>query len=140
LKFGGMVDSERLDYGALLNLTKAYERVGFEYAGMFDHFVPIYSGDEASVLECWTTLGALARDTSKMKLGPLVGCSSYRSPLMVAKMAASLDDISRGRHFLGVGLGWFEREFKALQIPMPDFTTRLEQTVEFVGAIRELWR
>jgi alkanesulfonate monooxygenase SsuD/methylene tetrahydromethanopterin reductase-like flavin-dependent oxidoreductase (luciferase family) len=139
MKFGGMVDSERLDYKTLLSLTKAYERGGFDYAGMFDHFVPIYSGDDAAILECWTTLGALARDTSRLKLGPLVSCSSYRSPLMVAKMAATLYDISQGRHFLGVGLGWYQREFDALQTEMLSFSERLEQTGEFVETLRDLW-
>lgn len=138
MKFGGIVDTEGVGYAAVLRLVNAYEGAGFQYAGVFDHFVTIYSDDTAPVLECWTTLAALARDTSSIRLGPLVTCSSYRHPVMVARMAANLADLSGGRHFLGVGLGWYGREFEALQAPMPSFSERLEQTVEFVDAVKSL--
>jgi len=134
-----MIDSERLDYSAVLALATAYERLGFEYAGVFDHFLPIYSRDEAAVLECWTTLGALARDTSSIRLGPFVTCASYRNPLIVAKMAANIDNLSDGRTFLGVGLGWYEREFEAMGIKFGTFLERLERTSEFIEALKRLW-
>jgi alkanesulfonate monooxygenase SsuD/methylene tetrahydromethanopterin reductase-like flavin-dependent oxidoreductase (luciferase family) len=134
-----MVDSERLDYGSVLSLARAYEEEKFEYLGVFDHFVPIYSDDSASVLECWTTLGALSRDTTTINIGPFVTCSSYRHPIMVAKMSATVSDSSNGRHFLGVGLGWYAREFEALQVEMSGFSDRMQQTAEFLDAVRELW-
>jgi len=140
MMFGGMIDSERLNYASVLDLARAYEKAGFRYAGVFDHVVPIYSGDSASVLECWTTTAALARDTGKLTVGPFVTCSSYRSPIMVAKMASTVCDMSRGRHFVGVGLGWYEREFEALQIPEAGFSDRLDQTVEFIEILGKLLR
>ena len=138
MKFGGMVDSERLDYDQVLGMSMAYEGAGFEYLGMFDHFVPIYSEDRASVLECWTTLGALARDTAKLNIGPLVTCSSYRSPVVVAKMSSTIANLSGGRHFLGIGLGWYDREFEALEIEMTPFKERIDQTAEFVEVVKKL--
>jgi len=100
LRFGGIFDTERVDYKSVLRMARTYEGAGFEYSGVFDHFLPIYSTDGASVLECWTLLGALARDTTSVKLGPLVSCSFYRSPLVMGKMASTLSDVSRGRHGL----------------------------------------
>jgi len=139
LKFGGMIDTERLDYPSVLALAKAYERFGFEYTGVFDHFLPIYSRDDAAVLECWTTLGALARDTSSIRLGPFVTCTSYRNPLIVAKMAANIDNVSDGRLYLGVGLGWYDKEFRAMGVEFGTFSERLARTSEFIEVLKRLW-
>jgi alkanesulfonate monooxygenase SsuD/methylene tetrahydromethanopterin reductase-like flavin-dependent oxidoreductase (luciferase family) len=133
-----MIDSERLNYASTLNLTRAYESARFQYAGVFDHFVPIYSDDDASVLECWTTIAALARDTMSLRVGPFVTCSAYRNPIIVSKMASTVCDMSDGRHFVGVGLGWYEREFEVLQIPEASFSQKLEQTEEFIHILRTL--
>ncbi len=91
------------------------------------------------LLECWTTLSALARDTRRLRLGTSVLCHSYRSPSVLAKMAATLDVISGGRLELGLGAGWFEQEYRAYGIPFPRIGERIDQLGEGVEIIRRMW-
>ena len=91
------------------------------------------------LLECWTALSALARDTSRLRLGTSVLCHSYRSPAVLAKMAATLDVISEGRLDLGLGAGWFEQEYRAYGIPFPRIGERIDQLAEGVEIIRRMW-
>jgi len=91
------------------------------------------------LLECWTALSALARDTTRLRLGTSVLCHSYRSPAVLAKMAATLDVISEGRLDLGLGAGWFEQEYRAYGIPFPRIGERIDQLAEGVEIIRRMW-
>jgi alkanesulfonate monooxygenase SsuD/methylene tetrahydromethanopterin reductase-like flavin-dependent oxidoreductase (luciferase family) len=91
------------------------------------------------LLECWTALSALARDTRRLRLGTSVLCHSYRSPAVLAKMAATLDVISEGRLDLGLGAGWFEQEYRAYGIPFPRIGERIDQLAEGVEIIRRMW-
>ena len=91
------------------------------------------------LLECWTALSALARDTGRLRLGTSVLCISYRLPSVLAKMAATLDVISDGRLELGLGAGWFEREYRAYGIPFPRIGERIAQLDEAVEIIRAMW-
>ena len=86
-----------------------------------------------ALLEGWTALTALARDTTRIRLGTSVLCNSYRHPSVLAKMAATLDVISEGRLELGLGAGWFKREFEAYGIPFPPAGER-------VSALARRWR
>ncbi len=139
MRFGGMIDTERLEYPSILGLTKAYERLGFDHVGVFDHVMPIYSGDDAAVSECWTTLAALARDTTSIRLGPLVNCVYYRNPVLVAKMASGIDNLSDGRAFVGIGLGWLEKDFQALGLQFGSFSERRDRASEFAEILVRLW-
>jgi probable F420-dependent oxidoreductase len=91
------------------------------------------------LLECWTALSSLARDTARLRLGTSVLCHSYRSPAVLAKMAATLDVISGGRLDLGLGAGWFEQEYRAYGIPFPRIGERIDQLAEGVEIIRRMW-
>jgi len=91
------------------------------------------------LLECWTTLAALARDTRRVRLGTSVLCHSYRLPSVLAKMGATLDVISEGRLDLGLGAGWFEQEYRAYGIPFPRIGERIDQLAEGLEIIRRMW-
>jgi len=91
------------------------------------------------LLECWTTLAALARDTRRVRLGTSVLCHSYRPPSVLAKMGATLDVISGGRLDLGLGAGWFEQEYRAYGIPFPRIGERIAQLAEGLEIIRRMW-
>jgi F420-dependent oxidoreductase-like protein len=86
------------------------------------------------------TLAALARETSRVRFGILVGCNSYRNPALVAKMAASLDAISGGRLEFGLGAGWFEKEYQAYGYDFPPIRQRLEQFAEALEICVRMWR
>jgi probable F420-dependent oxidoreductase len=91
------------------------------------------------LLEAWTALSALARDTTNIRLGTSVLCNSYRHPSVLAKMAATLDVISGGRLDLGLGAGWFQREFDAYGIPFPAVGDRVSALGEALEVIKAIW-
>jgi probable F420-dependent oxidoreductase len=91
------------------------------------------------LLECWTALSALSRETTRLRLGTSVLCSAYRNPAVLAKMAATLDVISEGRLDLGLGAGWFKAEFEAYGFPFPGAGVRIEQLEEALEIIRRMW-
>lgn len=92
-----------------------------------------------ALLEGWTALAALARDTTRIRLGTSVLCNSYRHPSVLAKMAATLDVISEGRLDLGLGAGWFKREFEAYGIPFPPAGERVSALGEALEVIKTIW-
>jgi probable F420-dependent oxidoreductase len=91
------------------------------------------------LLEGWTALAALARDTTTLRLGTSVLCNSYRYPSVLAKMAATLDVISEGRLDLGIGAGWFQQEFNAYGIPFPSVGDRVSALAESLDVIKAVW-
>ncbi len=149
-------------YETMRGVARTAEALGFDSVWLCDHFLTLapdaYAKDagidrrrqgdasrrddlEAStpLLECWTTLSALSRDTGRLRLGTSVLCHSYRQPSVLAKMAATLDVISGGRLELGLGAGWFEKEYRAYGIPFPNTSVRIAQLAEGLEIIRRMW-
>lgn len=126
---------EYADYEAVKRIVRECEAKGYHSAWTQDHFF----GRRGALLECWTTLSALASATSRIRLGPLVACNSYRLPALVAKMAATFDVISKGRLEFGIGAGWKEDEYVAYGLPFPKPSTRIAQLREGVEIIRKMW-
>jgi len=139
-----------VDFGVNVRPTHAYkdiktmaqtsETLGFDSGWVTDHLITGFSGKErADILETWTVLSALARDTTKLKLGQIVLCNSFRVPAVLAKMSSSLDVISNGRFVMGIGAGWFEREYLGYGLPFPSAAIRLAQLEEAVHIIKRFW-
>ena len=128
------------DFETVVGIARRAEELGFESVWLYDH-LQTRDGDPVPVLECWTTLAALARETSRVRLGQIVTCALYRNPGLLAQIASTVDAASGDRVLLGVGAGWDEREYvdfgygDALP-PVRDRLAHLEQTLQVLRARR----
>jgi len=117
----------------IVSMARAAEAAGFDSVWLGDHL--LYRGDgrpERGPWDAWTTLAALAASTERVRLGTLVACAAFHPPGILARMAASVDEVSRGRFVLGIGAGWNETEFRAFGIPFGERASRFEETFEVV--------
>ena len=120
------------DYAYLREVFRAADGLGYDGASLYDLLgIP--------TLECWTTLSALAAETERIRLIPMVLANLYRHPGTLAKMAATLDVISEGRLVLGIGAGGGEGDHKAYGLPYPSTRERVAMMGEAVQVIRLLW-
>jgi probable F420-dependent oxidoreductase len=116
-----------------VGIARAAELAGFDSIWVGDHY--LYRDDgrpERGPWEAWTLLGALAAATERVELGPLVACLGFHPPAVLAKMAATVDEVSHGRLVLGVGAGWNEEEFRAFGLPFDRRASRFEESFEIV--------
>ena len=111
------------------------EKLGYHSIWLDDHLMY----NDWQILECWTTLSALASLTNKVRLGTMVSCNMHRNPGVLAKAAATLDVISEGRLELGIGAGIQEREHMAYGFGFPKFSVRVERLAEAIQVIMNLW-
>jgi probable F420-dependent oxidoreductase len=119
-----------------LAMARAAEAAGFDSIWLGDHL--LYRGDggpERGPWECWTLLAALAATTRSVRLGPLVACTGFHPPGLIAKMAATVDEVSGGRFVLGLGAGWNEQEFGAFGIPYDHRVSRFEESFAIVRGL-----
>ncbi len=121
-----------------VTMARAAEAVGFDTLWLGDHLLYRWPGREPSgPWEVWTMLAALAASTSRIRLGPLVASTAFHAPAMLAKLAATVDEVSGGRLILGLGAGWNETEFEAFGFP---FDHRIDRFEEAFTIIRTLLR
>jgi alkanesulfonate monooxygenase SsuD/methylene tetrahydromethanopterin reductase-like flavin-dependent oxidoreductase (luciferase family) len=134
-------DSRGKEFGeqVLRALDEVHE--GFDSAWQADHFVPWarFAPPDADTLEAWTTIAYLAGRYTNLLFGNIVLCQSYRSPALLAKMAATFQLLSGGRLVLGIGAGWKEDEYLAYGYEYPSTQARLEQLEETVQILRKMW-
>jgi probable F420-dependent oxidoreductase len=115
------------------SMARAAEEVGFDSIWVGDHHLYRMDGEsERGPWEAWTLLAALAAVTERIELGPLVACLSFHQPGMLARMAATVHEVSGGRLVLGVGAGWNRAEFDAFGIPFDHRASRFEESFEIV--------
>jgi F420-dependent oxidoreductase-like protein len=126
-------------YADVLGIAREAETAGFRTLWVSDHLFLGADAVATDCLEAWTLLAALAVDTKKIRLGPMVTAQSYRNPALLAKIAAGVDQMSGGRVEFGVGAGWKEVEYKAYGYEFPDAPTRVTQLVETLEICTQLW-
>lgn len=127
-------------YEEILALALATENAGFDAFFRSDHLMGVDPADPSyRPTDCWTTLGGLARETTRVRLGALVGAATYRQPGLLATIVASVDEMSGGRVELGLGTAWYEREHTAFGIPFPPRAERFDRLEEQLAVITGLW-
>jgi alkanesulfonate monooxygenase SsuD/methylene tetrahydromethanopterin reductase-like flavin-dependent oxidoreductase (luciferase family) len=119
----------------LLEMARLAEEIGFDSLWVGDHLQYVRPLDVVGPWEAWSTLAALAAVTSKVELGPLVACTSFHSPAMLAKKAATVDEISDGRLILGLGAGWNEADYTTYGFPYNRRVSRFEEAFTIIRTL-----
>ena len=126
-------------YADLLAVALHAEKLGFSAFFRSDHYLGMGTPGLPGPTDAWLTLAALARDTSRIRLGTLMTSATFRLPGPLAISAAQVDEMSGGRVELGVGAGWFEAEHSAYGIPFPDAVERFDRLEETLAIVTGLW-
>lgn len=122
-----------------VELAQIAERVGYDHLWVYDHVETVPRREATHCFEAFTTLAALSQQTATIRLGQLVTCSSYRNAGLLAKETAGIDVMSGGRLILGLGAGWYHREYQAYDYPFLAPRERLRVLEETVTVIKRLW-
>ncbi len=127
--------------GRLADIARTAEDAGFDSAWVMDHYfqIPMVGPAEADMLEAYTTLGYLAGQTKRLTLGTMVTGVTYRHPGVLIKQVTTLDVLSGGRAWLGIGAAWFDREHEGLGVPFPPLKERFERLEEALQIAHQMW-
>jgi alkanesulfonate monooxygenase SsuD/methylene tetrahydromethanopterin reductase-like flavin-dependent oxidoreductase (luciferase family) len=120
-------------WAEIVAMARAADETGFDSIWLGDHM--LYRGEDRpdrGPWDAWTQLAALAALTRRVELGPLVASTAFHPPGMLARMAASIDEVSGGRFIFGIGAGWNEAEFRAFGIPFDRLASRFEESFEII--------
>jgi len=119
----------------LLEMARTAEDVGFDSVWVGDHLLYDLPEGPRGPWEAWTSLAAIAASTQRVLIGPLVASLGFHEPAMLAKQAATVDAVSAGRLVVGVGAGWYEREYRAFGLPFDRRVSRFEEAFTIVRSL-----
>lgn len=121
-------------------IAQIAEETGYDSVYAYDHLIPNYEENlEKNFFECYTLLSAIMANTTKLRIGQIVTCNSFRNPALLAKMLSTLDVIGNGRAELGIGAGWHEREYISYGYKYPSAIERINQLSESLSIIKAMW-
>jgi F420-dependent oxidoreductase-like protein len=133
------IDGAEAKWRTAVDVAQHAERFGYDSVWVYDHFHNVPRPANEAVFECWTTIAAISQLTTRVRLGQMVGCNSYRNPAVLAKITATVDVISGGRLDWGIGAGWYENEYRGYGFEFPKPKDRIGMLAEAVHIVRSMW-
>jgi F420-dependent oxidoreductase-like protein len=127
-------------YEAMTRVAKAADTLpAYDSIWVYDHFHTVPQPTQETTFEAWTSTAGLVRDTQRIHVGQMVTCIGYRNPALLAKMASTVDVMSHGRLYCGIGAGWYEHEWLAYGYGFPELRDRMRAFREATAIIYRMW-
>ena len=133
------IDGAEAKWNKAVEIAQLAETLGYDSIWLYDHFHNVPKPAHEAVFEMWTTIAAISQRTSTVRLGQMVGCNSYRSPALLAKITSTIDVISGGRLDWGIGAGWYELEYRGYGYEFPKPKDRIGMLKESVEIVKSMW-
>ena len=133
------IEGAQAQWQTSVDVAVLAEKLGYDSIWVYDHFHNVPKPAQEAVFECWTTIAAISQLTSRIRLGQMVGCNSYRNPGLLAKITSTVDVISGGRLDWGIGAGWYESEYKGYGYEFAKPSDRIGMLRETVEIVKSMW-
>ncbi len=136
-KVGVTIHPQQCTIQELRDAWRRADDLGVDSIWFWDHFFPLYGNPDGNQFECWSLLAACALDTRAPQIGPMVSCVGYRNPDLLAYIAGTVDQLSGGRLVLGLGAGWFERDYEEYGYEFGETRDRVRLLKDVLPRIRK---